>query len=145
MGREEDIKKAQIAQRQEQKRMFAQAVAAGSVSALDRFGTQLRPGAKVLYRPPNDMVFVVEDIKAPVDPRIPPGWVEVILVCRAPIQMPVGQYTGNLIAIASGMEARAETPDPPAGSDPAPEPSAETDPPVEPATGPKLVLTDAGH
>lgn len=84
---------------------FRNALSAGQAAPLDRFGFPIEVGAKVLYRPPMDLVFTVASIKPILDPRQPAGQMDVTLQVSFPLRLPANQINPNAVLML-GLMAR---------------------------------------
>lgn len=80
---------------------FAQALAAGQVSVIDRIGQKIEQGALVVYRPPHDFVYEVKSITPILDPRVPPGQVQIVLDCTVPVVFMAGQPIMGMIRVGT--------------------------------------------
>lgn len=74
-----------------QRRQFLQAFSTGALAAVDRFGNPIQPGCKMLFRNQVDMVVTCVAVNPVLDPRVPPGQVDVILSMQAPVRVTAGQ------------------------------------------------------
>lgn len=63
----------------QQRQQFLQAYAQGQAGARDRFGKILQPNDLVTWRPDEDLVFTIVDIKPDLDPRAPVGGLQIVL------------------------------------------------------------------
>jgi len=93
------------------RKQFANAIAAGQVHVLDRFNNGLKPGQKVLYRPPFDLIFDVVDVAPVFDLNMPPGAMTVTLTVTLPIKVMANQTQGGMIVLAEMPDAPAQTTD----------------------------------
>ena len=108
---EHKIRQEQLAQ---QRRQFAQAVARGQLSALDRFGHPLSEGDDVLLRGDADPVFTVAAVGPVVDPNLPPGLMQVTLTTTFQYRVQAGQPAAPIVIIGRRRPVIA----PPNGQDP---------------------------
>lgn len=131
MGVDERFKQEQMKRAQAD---FARAVQQGMVAPIDRFGNRVRPGMRVLYRPPFDLVYEVDAITPLLDPRQPAGLVTLMLSVKAfPVVVPVGQIYPAILV----LQPREEPPTSMTESDPAmavpegaaPSPPSDKEPP----------------
>jgi len=83
---------------------FRQALAAGTVTLIDRIGQPVKEGDLVIYHPPWDFVYEIAEIKPILDPRVAPGNVEVTLTCRAPVHFTVGPPIMTMIRVGHQHE-----------------------------------------
>ena len=127
-------------QLQAQQRRFLQALSAGQVSALDRFGQKMEAGQSLLFRPPFDLVYQIAGISPVLDPRMAPGLLAVTLTVTFPFHVQGNQPNPNaVIVLGKTQAAPPETPKPetPDGETPTPPaPAPETEP------GPLLLFAD---
>ena len=72
-------------------RKFIQALSAGQANALDRFNQTMKPGQRVLFHNPVDLVFEVSAIAPVLDPGAPPGLMNVTLAATITVPMPANQ------------------------------------------------------
>lgn len=93
------------------RRTFAAGVATGEITGLDRFGHRLTMGSLALFRPPNDLVFEVTEVKPILDPRAPVGLVQLTLVAKCPVTMKVNEPAGNIVRVGE-VAAKAMTDQP---------------------------------
>lgn len=104
----------------------------------DRFGVPIQIGTNVLFRPSFDFVYEVKDVRPVLDPNIPPGHVQVVLVSATTLTLPAGQPLMSMVCIGNAA--------PPPEEKPAEETtSAQGDGdhgPAEPAVPSGLILTD---
>lgn len=118
MGSQQDAfhRARQMRQHQSQQGRLAEQARAMAVTAppIDRFGVPLTPKDLVLYRPPMDLIFRVEDVKPVVDPRAPPGMVTLVLSVVTTVHVPAGQPQINMVVVGVAEEQPADPPaDPP--------------------------------
>jgi hypothetical protein len=95
---------------------FARLVTIGQLAARDRFGKPIDKDTLVLYRPENDVIYQVTDVRPIMDPRLPPG-VKVTLKATVNLMMPVNVATPNIVTIgtvvpSSGQPDDATPPEP---------------------------------
>ena len=83
----------------QQRRAFAQAVTSGQAAVLDRLAQPVAKGALVLWRPPHDLIYEVVDVAPVLDPRQPPGLVQLTLMSTAPVTFYAGQPAMSLVVI----------------------------------------------
>ncbi len=91
-----------------QKRQFAQAVARGQAGALDRMGQQIEAGDKILLHTEVDLIFDVVSVNPVLDPRVPPGVMEVAVTVTFPLQIPAGRPFPKVVIIARRQPAEAQ-------------------------------------
>lgn len=85
------------------------AVQTGRTGLLDRFGRRLQVGSGVLFDPPSTLLFLIDDIQPSIDPKMPPGMMQLTLSCTAggayQAGMPIDRITavgireGNVVAM----------------------------------------------
>lgn len=64
---------------------FGNAVARGEAAVLDRFGSLIKTGDLVIWRPPHDLIFKVVDVKPVLDPRAQPGMIQMMFEVQVPV------------------------------------------------------------
>lgn len=148
MPNEHQIRQKQI---QDASRQFLRALSAGQVGAKDRFGNTIEGGQRLLYKTPHDLIFDVVTVNPVLDPRVPPGSMDITLSVTFPLRVAVNTANPNAIVVTQAQPKTDNAAIQPAGEAPAEEPTPagddafvpETDPglPVDPR-GPRLVLTD---
>lgn len=137
---------------------FLRALSAGQVHAIDRFGLPIEAGSKVEFHGSLDLVFDVVGVAPILDPKVPPGMLNVTLTVTFPMQLRANQITPTLIRLPhleqqapqAVVEGGEKPPNNEAQGD---EPAAGKAEPVaggvlgagdeSVAPGPRLVLTDA--
>jgi hypothetical protein len=72
-------------QAQEQTRRFLQALSAGQVGAVDRYGRLLKVGQTVLIQPELALEFQVTAVNPVLDPKVPPGYMSVTFSASFPL------------------------------------------------------------
>lgn len=99
---------------------FAAALSAGARNAqpIDRVGVAIKKDMIVMYRPPQDIFFRVLDVKPVLDPRYPPGLVNVIVGVEFPITLRAGQPQPNMIVIGGPRPDGSPTATEPPADDP---------------------------
>lgn len=110
------------------------ALASGKAAPIDRFAAPIRKGSLVMWHPPFDLVYQVDDVVPVLDPRVQAGVVQMTLSITIPVQAVVGQPAMGMVVVGS-TDGKAHsalvTPDgaSPQHEDPKPEPPATIDPP----------------
>lgn len=97
------------------RREFAAAVSKGDVKVLDRFANPLEPGSLVVWKTPEDFVWLVKDVKPVLDPRTQPGLVEMTLTVTVPVLFRVNDPIVPMIrvgkqAVKEGEQTKLEEP-----------------------------------
>lgn len=97
------------------RREFAGAVARGEARVLDRFSNILEAGSLVVWKTPEDFVWLVKEVKPVLDPKAPPGVVEMTLTVTVPALFRVNDPIVPMIrvgrqAIKEGEETGLEEP-----------------------------------
>lgn len=114
MGIDRNERARQQFREAQQRRDVAQQLANGDAHVLDRFGKPITPGALVLWRAPFDMVCEVTAVTPVLDPRFPPGLVQLVVTMTAPVQAAMGAPQMGLVVVGYQHEpghAALETPD----------------------------------
>lgn len=108
---EQQIKAQQMAAA---RRQFTQAFATGQVGAIDRFSNKITDGANVIYKVPYDLQFTVQAITPVLDPRMPPGYIDIVLTTSTRVRVPANQQNMNMMVMGdtSAKPAAATLPDP---------------------------------
>jgi hypothetical protein len=112
--------RARQEQMQKASRAFLQALSAGQVSAVDRFGLKIEPGSKLLYHGAVDVVYDVVSVNPVLDPRVPPGILEIMVTVTFPIRTQANQINPLAVVMPHLRQAPVDAPptDPPSeGSD----------------------------
>ena len=145
MGRMERLNQQQQARIKAQ---FAAGVHNGSGRIRDRFGHVLAPGEAVLFSPAMAQVFQIADLQPVVDPRLPAGLVQVVLIPIEPVLVRAEQPQAELVhlpeltaRLLKAAEAASETAATPHADAPttaaADQPAGDPNPPAEGETPPE--------
>lgn len=81
------------------RRDFAAAIATGQAKCLDRFSQPLETGCLVVWKTPEDLVWLVKDVKPLLDPKQPPGLVEMTLTLTVPVLFRVNEPITPMIRV----------------------------------------------
>lgn len=81
------------------RRQFAQAVAAGQVHVLDRFAKPIQEGALVVWKCPQDWVWLVKEIKPLLAPNDPDGCLEFTMTVTVPAVCRVNRPVVEMIVV----------------------------------------------
>jgi hypothetical protein len=98
-------------QRQEElaraRRQFQQMVALGQIGARDRFGNPIETGDQMMVRLPFDLVYQVVAVNPVMDPREPPGLMDLVCTVTFPLRMRAGEayMLGHVVAKAPPVAA----------------------------------------
>jgi hypothetical protein len=90
------------------RRQFAQQAEDGQITARDRFGRVIAPGALVLWTPPYPLIYEVLNVTPLLDPRVPPGLVQIVLTATAPLNVAANQAQIGLVVVGRQRDGHAE-------------------------------------
>lgn len=119
------------------RRQFAQAVAQGRTGAIDRFGQRIQVGDQLMLRLDVDHVYSVTDVRPVLDPKLPPGLIDVLCTITFPLRLEAGLPYAKCNVVARRLEGELPGPEGQNGSgpeDPKPAADAVTPPIDEPPT-----------
>jgi len=145
---------ARAREAQKAQQQFLQALSAGQVHAVDRFGMPITAGAKVLHSGQIDLVFDVISVAPILDPKVPPGMLNVTVTVTFPMQVRANMINPTLIRLPHLEQVMKPQEPEPAGEDAGAEKPPNNEAHEElvgdalgagdeaPAAGPRLVLTD---
>ncbi len=122
-----------------EQRKFLNALSAGQAGAIDRLSRTIKPGQKLLFHPPYDLIFDVQAVNPVLDPSAPPGLMVLTLSVVMPVQLQANSPNPTMVIVAEAG-AMAQATDPP--SDPPPQDPPPADPPPDDAAPSQIQLVD---
>jgi hypothetical protein len=71
----------------------------------DGLGRELQVGDAVFLKTGQEPIFRVSDIHPAVNPNLPPGMLQIDMICYVPMLAPAGKPTPDIVRVATAEEA----------------------------------------